>query len=203
MVKTHPDDDQPIQDVLSWKESSDNWRLGCVGPDNEPNRKFVPKSLLEAEFKRPGRVEELLETHFPNNKEPLPDASYIRDYYLRVFIILIGIGHGRMIAHFLLYQHLRDRHLPFQPKPNNFPTSSSTTPDIWVSFDEEQWAFCAVKLDYNMHSRFNPEEILPVVHKEKLGEGGSAITHKVTVHDDYDNLHPPGYETKVLRNSMP
>ena len=48
-----------------------------------------------------------------------------------------------------------------------------------------------------MSYHLGTDEILPIVHKEPLGEGGSAVTHRITVHPDYDSLDPPGSLTSV------
>ena len=196
MVKSQPDYDQPIQDVLSWKKSQDTWKRGCRGPDNKPDCEFIPKSTLEAEFNKPGKVEGLLEALFVNWNRPTPDADYIRSRYIRPFVILLCVGHGRMIHHFVEHESLQDRHLPFRSEPEEFP--SSTTPNIWASFDKEQWGFCPIEFEYSMSNRLGKDDILPIVHKEDLGEGGSATTHKIVVQEDYNCLNPCDSDGPVL-----
>ena len=190
MVGTQLDHHPDIQDVLSWKDSSDTWRQGSGGVDNQLDRRFIPRSILEAKFKAPQMVEGLLHALFGKGDDPLPDADNIRDRYLRPFVILLFLGQGEMIYHFVNHRHLQDPHLPFRALPHKFP--SSTTGNLWEAFEREQWAFCAMDLEYNMDYHLSTDEILPIVHKERLGEGGSAVTHKITVHPDYDSLSPPG-----------
>ncbi len=193
MVGSQLDYDTHIQDVLSWKNSSDTWRLGSGGVDSEFDRRFIPRSTLEKKFKEPGKVEGLLRALFGNSNDALPDADYIRNRYLRPFVILLCVGQGEMIYQFVEHESLQDRHLPFRAVPEGFP--SSATGDLWETFKKEQWGFCATDLEYNMSYHLNTDQILPVVDKERLGEGGSAVTHKITVHPDYDSLGPPGSTT--------
>ena len=195
MLGPQPDHNPEIQEVLSWKESSDTWRLGSRGVDNELDRRFIPRSILEAKFKAPLKVEELLRALFGESNDPLPDADHIRNCYLRPFIILLCVGQGQMIYHFVDHESLQDSHLPFRALPEGFP--SSTTCNLWETFEREQWGFCARGLEYNMSYHLGTDEILPIVQKERLGEGGSAVTHRITVHPDYDSLDPPGSLTSV------
>ena len=195
MVGSQLDHRSEIQDVLSWKDSSDTWRLGSRGVDGELDRRFIPRSTLEAKFKAPLKVERLLHALFEKSNDPLPDADYIRNRYLRPFVILLCVGQGRMIYHFVEHESLQDPHLPFRALPQGFP--SSTTCKLWETFEREQWNFCAMGLEYNMSYHLGTDDILPIVHKERLGEGGSAVTHRITVHPDYDSLAPPGSLTSV------
>lgn len=195
MVGPQFDHDPEIQDVLSWKDSPSTWRLGSGGVDNELDRRFIPRSILEAKFKAPLKVEALLHALFGTSNDPLPDADYIRNRYLRPFVILLFVGQGQMIYHFVEHESLQDRHLPFRALPQGFP--SSTTCNLWEIFEREQWGFCAMGLEYNMSYHLGTDDILPIVHKERLGEGGSAVTHRITVHPDYDSLDPPGSLTSV------
>ena len=190
MVGSQLDHDPEIQDVLSWKDSSDTWRRGSGGNDDRLDRRFIPRSTLEAKFKAPLKVEGLLHALFGKSNDPLPDADYIRNRYLRAFVILLFLGQGHMICHFVEHESLQDPHLPFRTLPQGFP--SSTTCNLWEVFEREQWGFCAMGLEYNMSYHLCADDILPIVDKERLGEGGSAVTHRITVHPDYDSLGPPG-----------
>ena len=195
MVGSQLDHHPEIQDLLSWKDSLDTWRQGSGGVDNELDRRFIPRSILEAKFKAPQKVEGLLHALFGKSDDPLPDADYIRSRYLRPFVILLFLGQGEMIYHFVEHDSLQDPHLPFRALPQGFP--SSTTGKLWEAFEREQWAFCAMGLEYNMSYHLSTDDILPIVHKERLGEGGSAVTHRIIVHPDYDSLDPPGSRTSV------
>ena len=195
MFGSQLDHDPKIQDALSWKDSSHTWRLGSGGVGDDLDRRFIPRSTFEAEFQAPLKVEELLHTLFGESSDPLPDADYIRNRYLRPFVILLCVGQGHMIYHFVEHESLQDRHLPFRALPQGFP--SSTRCNLWEIFEREQWGFCAMSLEYNMSYTLGIDDILPNVHKERLGEGGSAVTHRITVHPDYDSLNPPGSLTSV------
>ena len=92
-----------------------------------------------------------------------------------------------MIHHFQQYQSLRDQKLPHRTRPDVFPF---TSPDKFEEFKDAQWQFCVPTLEYNMKDRYKEEDILPIITKEKIGEGGSAIVYKVVVDDSYNRLRP-------------
>ena len=185
---SQPDHDPYIQDFLKWSESPHTFRIGCGGFENEEKRKYIPLKELRERLNRRS-VEDLLGALFDNGERLAPDVDVIISHYLRPFAILLGIGEGRMIYQFVHHKTLEDDRLPLLQKPSEFP--SSTRGDIWAAFRQEQWAFCALTLEYSMGLRIGPDEILPINHKEKIAEGGSSVTYKILVDRDYDKLVPP------------
>lgn len=196
MVDSQLDDDPAIQDVLKWAESQDTLRSGRGGPSNDIELKFVPVSVLEAEFTKPGKVESILETLFVGSQYSIPDAEYIRAHYLRPFVISILVGSGRMIHHFVQHESLRDDHLPFKSEPKEFPKSSTT--NIWASFNKKQWVFCPIKFKNNMNSVIDRDEILPIIIEKDLGGGGSSTTQMISVHEGYNGLNPRVNDALVI-----
>lgn len=184
---SQPDHDTYIQDFLKWSKSSDTFRIGCGGDQNEEQRKYIPLGKLKERLTR-RRVDDLLAALFDNGERSAPDVDVIISHYLRPFAILLRIGEGNMIYRFVNHKSLEDDRLPFHQEPNDFP--SSTRCDIWTAFRQEQWTFCALTLEYSMGFHFEPDEILPINHKEKIAEGGSSITYKIVVDRDYDKLVP-------------
>ena len=185
--KSQPDDHPVIQEFLKWIEAPPTRRIGCGGSNNDVAREYISwKTLKEKLTKR--KVEELLEVLFENWEYPRPEADYITKHYLRPFAILLCIGQGRMIHHFSEHQMLQDHLLPFRDEPSTFPTSTGCK--IFADFRREQWAFCAVRLEYDIRSHLEADEILPITHKERIEEGGSAIAYKIEVDADYDDLVP-------------
>lgn len=184
---SQPDHDTYIQDFLKWSKSPHTFRIGCGGFENEEERKYIPLKELRERLNRRS-VEDLLGALFDNGERLAPDVDVIISHYLRPFAILLGIGEGRMIYQFVRHKTLEDDRLPLLQKPSEFP--SSTRGDIWAAFRQEQWAFCALTLEYNMGLRIGPDDILPINHKEKIAEGGSSITYKILVDRDYDKLVP-------------
>lgn len=177
-----------IQDFLKWSRLPHTFRIGCGGFENEEERKYIPLKKLRERLNRRS-VEDLLGALFDNGKRLAPDVDVIISHYLRPFAILLRIGEGRMIYQFVNHKTLEDDRLPLLQKPSEFPLS--TRSDIWAAFRQEQWAFCALTLEYSMGLRIGPDEILPINHKEKIAEGGSSITYKILVDRDYDKLVPP------------
>ena len=129
---------------------------------------------------------------------PNPPEDAI-SHYLRPFAIVLRIGEGRMICQFVNHKSLQDDQLPHTRKPSEFPTS--TRPDIWATFRQEQWAFYALTLEYSRVRNIGPDEILPINQKNKNAKGGSPVTYKIPVDEDYDKLVPR--ERTVGRTFLP
>ena len=185
---SQPDYDSDIQDFLKWSESPDTFRIGCGGFEDDHKREYIPLEKLRERLTRQ-RVVDLLTAVFNNEERLAPDVDVIISHYLRPFAILLRIGEGGMIYHFVNHKSLQDDRLPLDQKPSDFP--SSTRGDIWAAFRQVQWAFCALTLEYSMGLHIGPDDILPINHKEKIDEGGSSITYKIVVDKEYDKLVPP------------
>lgn len=196
--ESQPDHHPFIQDFLQWTKSQGTYRVGCGGPENDINRKYISLVVLKEKLNR-RKIEELLEALFENWEKPAPDPDWIKRHYLRPFAILLCIGEGRMIYHFVKHQRLQDHLLPFPDEPHEFP--SSTRCNLYTAFRQKQWAFCAVRLEYNISSLLGTDEILPIVHKERIEDGGSAVTYKIVVDDDYDELVPRNNESLVIKRA--
>ena len=84
--------------------------------------------------------------------------------------------------------------MPFPTRPVDFPV---TSPDIFKEFQDAQGQFCALNLEYGMNGRFKKDDIVPIIHKEKIGEGGSAIIYKIVVDQNYNSLRQPGHAIAV------
>ncbi|KAL8693616.1 MAG: hypothetical protein Q9218_001574 [Villophora microphyllina] len=182
-----PDHDAPIQEFLEWRNHPDILREGCCGPDNEVDTRYIPESALEA-WMTIERITRLLQALFHGSSESAPNPTYVKRNYLRPFAILLCTGFGRMIRHFVEHPNLRDQFLPFSAEPPSFP--KSTSPNFFSSFNEQQWHFCPVKLEYDMSHDLGKKYILPIVRKERIGSGGSAILYKIMVDGDYNGLIP-------------
>ena len=187
MVESHTQHHDALQDFHAWRRSPEAQLPGIGGPDFETECFFISQSKLEKYFERPRKVENLLDAVLNSEQRPAVDASYVRDYYLRSFATLLCIGEGSMIHHFLKYQSLRDRNLPHRVRPDEFPF---TTPGIFNDFKNAQWQFCASNLERGMNEGFKGEEILPIIRRERIGEGGSAIIYKIVIDKDYNSLRP-------------
>ena len=194
MVKSCPQHNDALQAFHYWRLSSEAQLPGVGGAELETVCQFIPRSNLEDYFDRPHQLESLLDAVLDSRERPAVDPHYVREHYLQSFATLLCIGEGRMIHYFQQYNSLRDQKLPYRTKPDDFPF---TTPDIFEHFKNEQWQFCASKLEYGMNDRFKEEDILPITHKEQIGAGGSAIIYKIVIDGSYNLLRPRGHVIPV------
>ena len=197
---SQPDHHPVIQEFLQWTKSPSTKRIGRGGPDNDIEREYISFKTLEQRLDK-REVEQLLDALFQDSEDPLPDADFIIRHHLRSFAILLCIGSGRMIQHFSQHQSLQDRYLPFREEPARFPTA--TRRDLYAAFRRQQWAFCAVGLEYNIGYHLDTDEILPITAIERIEEGGSATTFSIVVDADYDELVPPTVEDLVPYSTRP
>ena len=185
MVGTPAQYDDTVQAFHTWRRSPEAQLSGVGGPDLETVCPFIPRSNLEEYFQRHRQLENLLTA--VRGSHAAVDPNYVRDHYLQSFATLLCIGQGHLIYHFQQYNSLRDQKLPHRARPDDFPF---TTPDIFEEFKNAQWQFCASKLEYGMNDRFKEEDILPIIRKEEIGQGGSAIIYKIVVDASYNFLRP-------------
>jgi hypothetical protein len=151
------------------------------------NRPFVSYKELEDYFSNQYHVKKLLRVLFGDGAEPPVEPDQIRGKYSKVFFILLLIGKGCYIAHFIRHDDLCDQRLPFKTIPDDFPISPPGH-DFFDSFCQKQWECCAPIFHNNMNKIFGVKEVLPIILKERLGSGGSATTFKVSIHPAYDQL---------------
>ena len=194
MVQAPAQHNEALQAFHKWKRSTEAQLLGTGGLHFETECPFIPRSKLEEYFGSHGRVEDLLDALLDSNHRPAVDPAFVQEHYLQSFAILLCIGQGHLIHHFHEYNSLRDQKLPYHTQPDDFPI---TTPNIFEDFKQEQWQFCASKLEYTMNGRFKKEEILPITYKEPIGEGGSAIIYRIVIEESYNSLHPSGHVIPV------
>ena len=199
MVQASAQHNEALQAFHTWKRSTEAQSLGIGGLHFETECPFIPRSNLEEYFGSHGRVEDLLDAVLDSNDRPAVDPAYVQEHYLQSFAILLCIGQGHLIHHFLQYNSLRDQKLPYHTKPDDFPF---TTPNKFEEFKQEQWQFCASKLEYNMNGRFKEEDILPITYKEPIGEGGSAIIYKIVIEESYNLLRPSGHVIPVCSGPL-
>ncbi|KAL8718573.1 MAG: hypothetical protein Q9225_004303 [Loekoesia sp. 1 TL-2023] len=188
MASSYAQYDDALQAFHRWRQSSEAQTPG-LGGDNLNTVNFIPRSKLEDYLKRDHYVENLLDAVLDDHHRPSVGAAYVREYYLTSFANLLCIGEGHLIYHFQQYRSLRDDKLPYEIKPNPFPHTDD--PEVFEKFKAAQWQFCAMSLQYDMKDRLGTQEILPIVSKEQIGEGGSAIIYKIVVHESYNSLRAP------------
>ena len=185
MVESQPDHNSDIQNFQQWARDA---RCVTSGGDtrDELTQSFIPNPKLESYLRVPRRVRSLLEALFPGNELPV-EPEEVRKKYSKVFVILLLIGKGRYIENFVGRDSLCDQHLPFESKPSAFPIES-TDPHFFKKFHDIQWELCAPYFDDATNKQFEPNEILPIIHKEKLAGGGNATIYKIKIHEAYNRL---------------
>ena len=176
-----------IQELLDWVPK--HCISGTNGPSATLNCLFMPLPDLEAFLKAHNRTNRLLRALYPQREHPVTVAN-LEASYIRVFTILVLIGKGRYIGHFVKHLNLDDLHLPFLEKPTHFPIDPNDS-TFWTSFYERQFAFCAHHFRNNQdYKKLEELCVLPIVKKEVLGSGGSAAIYKIVLHPFYDRLNP-------------
>ncbi|KAL8706255.1 MAG: hypothetical protein Q9201_000692 [Fulgogasparrea decipioides] len=183
----NPEHDPAIQEFLQWKSNPDVLKQGCRGSDNTPGAQYIPEVAL-AHWLTKGRIKLLLQALFKDTDELTFSAEYVKNFYLRPFAILLSAGFGPMIRHFVERPNLQDRFLPFSVQPREFPKSTSC--NLFEAFNRQQWQFCAVKLEYDMSHFLEDDYILPITHKQEIGNGGSAVLYRIIVDESYNSLVP-------------
>ena len=149
----------------------------------------MPFEQIEEYFNAEEHLVDVLSAVFPR-EEPLPvDGSIVQDSYLKTFCILLSIGAARYIRHFCEHRSLSDLRLPYhhESKPHEFPISPSTQ-SLWDDFCEKQWVFCAAEMKYKINDSLEPSRILPIVERQILGQGGSAVISKIVLHKSFNKL---------------
>jgi hypothetical protein len=182
-----------ISEFLAWTQKSCAYSVGSFASEMS-RREFVPLSTLETylEDSRNTRLKNILTEVFrPDNPPIYPEVILKR--YTAVFCTLLELGKGRYIEYFTQHDSLCDVMLPFDlnNRPSNFPVDTNDS-NFFRAFCRRQWKFCAPTFQYPMqHLYFENERVLPIVSRELLGKsGGSAVLHKIRVHQAYNRLEP-------------
>lgn len=187
-----------IQAFHKWRQSEAQ-TSGLRGP-NLDTASFIPQIKLEAYLDTYLYLENLLSAVLDSSDRPAVAAGYVREHYLRSFATLLCIGEGRLIYHFQQYRSLRDDKMPFYTKPEDFPHTDD--PAVFQNYQDAQWQFCAISLQYDMKDRLRDRDTLPITSKEKVGEGGSAVVHRIVVEESYNALRPPFQPTENRPSNM-
>ena len=189
---------EEVQAFIQWIYSPNTQKKGCCGPDNNLSTAYIPQAALEKKLTK-SVIAVLLKELFQDLGQLARDTNVVKKHYLRPFAILLSIGSGRMIRHFVHYLSLRDDQLPFSDKPKDFP--NLTTRNLFQAFHKAQWHFCPVKFEYDMSHRLQENFILPIVSKEEVGNGGSATLYKIVIDEGYNELLPSNSSSTVPKPS--
>lgn len=180
--------DPEISGFIKWVESHSEH--GTLGPDPAHKISFMPLPRLVSYLKENNKTKRLLRALFPNSDPPIEPEEVWRNC-IRVFSILLLIGRGSFIRHFVQHDQLCDSKLPFSSPPPHFPSEAGDD-GFFDAFSRRQWHFYPHTFRRNViDAQIEKECILPIVHKELLGDGGSALTYKIKIYPDYDDLLKP------------
>lgn len=185
-----------------------NLRKGTAGPKAAAagaSGLYLPWTCTRNYFDDKIRVRQFLKVLFTTKYDIVQSSTeLVQTTYRTVFAILLRIGKGTFIEHFVKHPSLSDKNLPFEIRPANFPWTSTAKPDFFDSFQKEQWAFC-VPIFSNMTNNtiFHPNLILPILSRERISKGGSALVDKIRIDPEYDGMIDSPLSTQVsLMNFM-
>ena len=189
-----------MDEFREWVQSDKCRSRGCSDLWNQSRAPYIPLPELQQYFRDESRVLRIFDSLFYGDYEKdLPIKALPR--YLRVFSILLLIGKGRFIRQFVRYDSLSDGKLPFENPPPDFPLS--TDQDMLQVFQDRQWLFCALDLDYDCDRILTSQYILPIIPQQRIGKCTKIIKQCVTVDAAYNKLTPFNGDTMVGRsNSM-
>jgi hypothetical protein len=138
-------------------------------------------------------LRELFHPHYP----PI-DAELILREHTAVFCILLRIGQGVLIEHFVRYEELSDQRLPFEMEhpPRGFPIAADDEPDFLQRFCERQWMYCVPVFDDHMlHKHFGHQRLLPITYKEPRGIEGMAHRYMIKLFGPHNEMLSVGRQT--------
>ncbi|KAF2085973.1 kinase-like protein [Saccharata proteae CBS 121410] len=184
MAASQPNHDPNIQRFHAHMNSA---RIrGSLALSSTEQKWFIPFPKVEEYMKDDKKILNILRVLWPNSDVPIQPAA-IRKGYSRIFCILLSVELGAYIKYFSQYDSLRDDLLPFVSEPAQFP--KAPTRNLFESFRDAQWELCAPRFDGRLDVQYEPDRILPIIKKEKLGEGASAHTYKIILYSWYNQLH--------------
>lgn len=200
---TQPDSQEDIQQFLHWVQKSCDYGIQepVIGGGEVL---FLPYGLIDSYFRDNNfhHLNKILDAIF--DKDPPVDAETILRTCPKVFCILLSIGQGRFIQHFIQYENLYDLQLPFDPThpPADFPMSicpmSASDDQLLQTFCAKQWKFCAKPFRNLAGLRIPEDQILPIKDMERLAGGGSAAVHKIVLYEEYNELKDVSKQVSFL-----
>ena len=117
----------------------DNSIMGLRGPHLNIDGYFKLMASFMEYFAAPDSLRRILEEIWPGEQPPVREHD-IFNGYIRVLTILLFMGRGTLIEHFLQHDTLADNRLPFIYRPDTFPTTIGGT-DFFHDFQQHQWRF--------------------------------------------------------------
>jgi hypothetical protein len=186
MSTTQQDDRQhPIHNFLKWL--SENEILAVDDSFPGTGCSFVSLGAVKSQLEKNGRerLNAILDILFEDGGGP--DPTELLCNYVAVFCILLQIGKGHYIEHFVDHEIHDQREFDPEHIPPKFPSSQGDD-DFYKRFCEAQWRFCVPDFKENMKKVFHDRRNLPIIEKRLVASGGSARISIIKLHSSYDKL---------------
>jgi hypothetical protein len=200
-LHVQPRYESDVQQFFLWYR--DNSEPGICGYTREPNCTFVPLPKLQELFLDHERTTRLLQCIFGLDRRSPVDAMNLTGRFERIFAILLLIGRGPYIEHFI-QRGIDDLRLPFDALPNDIPVPARD-PDFFPAFYRCQWQFCAhvFEQSYN-RSKLRNETVLPITSIRDIRSGPNVDVVSIVIHPAYNKLRsdaagPALNDTYVLK----
>lgn len=168
-----------------WLISSQRMATGF--PMADAQLPYIPEACIDHYFGDVNRIRALLMGLLPAIKPDLISAVHIS--YRKVFCILLRIGFGDRILHFIRWDSLRDECLPF-PSSLTLHVLGGDDDLLKIPFLETQWEFCVPKFHQGMNEQFDRKCILPILENDILFSDRNTRISKVAFDTDHDFLTP-------------
>lgn len=169
-----------LEQYANWLKANRAVGFSCDGGQ----ALFVPLGAPQKYLKQAGHIRQLLAAVTKSTIR----FNTVRDYLPNTFTILLLIGKGTYIEHFLNLGDFSDSKLPLAPQqPDGFACLDEAS---FQEFQAQQWQFCAPLFDSRLLScpTLSPDCILPITSKRRIAEGGSAFIYEIGLHSDHDRL---------------
>jgi hypothetical protein len=181
---------EPLKQFWLWLKEQEIRSKWSLNADSKKRNVFIPinrvREHLRDREKNGERLENILGALYEREDHLIPDFERTISNCVAMLCILIRVGRGPEIHHFLR-RRLYDACLPFDS--NAMPKSFSEDGKFYKDFCEEQWTFCAPDFPINMDDEFDANYVLPIVEGEGPSIlGGSAKVRKIRIHSSHDQL---------------
>lgn len=180
-MSTQDSSSRAVQVLLSHIDQG--WTTSCAGPDALSST-FVSQAAIKDYFRSSPQIPQLVEAAC--GTDSTPNARWITENCPIGFCILLSLGKGGYVRHFVEHVGLWDVNLPFSARPEDFPQVPNE-PEFFDTFRLEQWRFFPVEIPRSPAVKFQKDRPLPIVESEVLKYGDTANLYRVKIHREYDN----------------
>ena len=170
------------QRCLAWLYSSVPRRIGTRQVQEKSDVFYISDQKL-LEFMQSVDVAALLMEC--SHTEAKAHIDMIKTAYLKVFTILLYIGHESLVSRACSSADFEDRCLPFGP--DNI-RNLSRQDEFVEAFMQQQWMFCVPLFNEGIDTVFPSHSILPFTIDFSIGQGGTARVAHITFDHEYNKM---------------